>query len=483
MKNSFLFFAILLSTILPTSQTFSQNGYQTVYSNRTVYFQGENNVIETLKIDSCTLIQDSIFFPSKTLQLIGDVCYDPFGGGWAGKKIVINDQWNYFFNDDSDTIKIKTNAVLNESWTFFHKPDITISATVTNWDTTMFLGVIDSVKTITLHVFDNAMNPLPHEFDGATIAISKHYGLTKTLNFTYFPAVKFEPAYYITKKLDLIGTTNPALGRQSIKWFDVFDFQEGDEFQYISSSNYLMQGGSAYEKKYIIRIIKRENFSDSIRYTEHIESLLKYKQDASSEYITTYDNRQIIQMVYQNTEFNHDPGVPVFQNDSSSLIVYPGFSVDSSPEMYFKENDCWYRSKVNDDACNYSVYAKGRGLISSGSGCWDWQNYDNTQQVYYKKGSATWGTPLILTNIKELNELSEIKVYPTLTTDRIYIDLNDFSRYCSFELFDAEGRLIEQTKLTTNNNFMSLKRLHKGMYFYRLTVDNKLIKSGKIMKE
>jgi len=82
-----------------------------------------------------------------------------------------------------------------------------------------------------------------------------------------------------------------------------------------------------------------------------------------------------------------------------------------------------------------------------------------------------------------LNELSEIKVYPTPTADRIYVDLNDFSRYCSFELFDAQGRLIEQTKLPTNNNFMSLKRLHKGMYFYRLTVDNKLIKSGKIMKE
>ena len=483
MKTCMKKLSLILIVLLSTISVKSQNGYQTVYSNRTAYFQGEYNLVETLKIDSCKFINDSILFPSRTLQLIGDECYDPFGGGWAGKKIIINDEWNYFFNDENDTVKIKTNAVLNETWNLFLKPDITITATVTNLDTITVLGVIDSVKTITLHVFDNTMKQQPHELEGTTIAISKHFGLTKTLNFTYFPTVKFRPADYVTKNLNLIGITNPKLGQQNIKWFDVFDFQEGDEFHYINSSNSLMSGGSAFEKKYIIRIVKRENFEDSIRYTENIETLLNYKQNTSSDYITTYDNQQVTNIVYKNAEFDHEPGIPIFQNDSSMLVVYPSFSVNSSPEMYFKENDCWHRSNVIDDACNYTSYAKGRGLIASNSGCWEWQSSDNTQQVYYKKDSSTWGTPLLLTDINELSELSEIKVYPNPIADKIYVYMNDFSRSYSFELLDAKGETIKKTELNTNSNIINLEKLNRGVYFYRLTMDNKQIKSGKIIKE
>lgn len=483
MKTCMKKLSLILIVLLTTISVKSQNGYQTVYSNRTAYFQGEYNLVETLKIDSCKFINDSILFPSRTLQLIGDECYDPFGGGWAGKKIIINDEWNYFFNDENDTVKIKTNAVLNETWNLFLKPDITITATVTNLDTITVLGVIDSVKTITLHVYDNTMKPQPHELEGSTIEISKHFGLTKTLNFTHFPTVKFRPAYYVTKNLDLIGITNPELGQQNIKWFDVFDFQEGDEFHYVNSSNSLMLGGSAHEKKYIKRIIKRENFEDSIRYTEHIESLLKYKQNTSSDYITTYDNQQVTNIVYKNTEFDHEPGIPVFQNDSSMLVVYPSFSNNSSPEMYFKENDCWHRSNVIDDACNYTTYAKGRGLVASSSGCWEWQSYDNTQQLYYKKNSLTWGTPLLLTDINDLSELPEIKVYPNPIADKIYVCMNDFSRSYSFELLDPKGETIKKTELNTNSNIISLENLNSGIYFYRLTMDNKQIKSGKIIKE
>jgi hypothetical protein len=52
-------------------------GYQTVYSQRKTYYKSDSNTIETLKIDSSTFFNDSIFYPSRTLQLIGDECYDP----------------------------------------------------------------------------------------------------------------------------------------------------------------------------------------------------------------------------------------------------------------------------------------------------------------------------------------------------------------------------------------------------------------------
>jgi len=455
-------------------------GYQTVYSQRKAYFKSDSNSIVTLKIDSSAFFNDSIFYPSRTLQLVGDECYDPKGGGWAGKKIVFENQWNYFFNEDNDSIKIKTDAGINDSWTLFRRSDLTISATVTKWDTAMVMGVIDSVKTITLHVFDSSMKPTPHELENTTIALSKHYGLTKTLNFIYFPSIKYSPGYYVPNQYDLVGMTHPELGVQHIKWFEIFDFHEGDEFHYIESTNFLMSGGSASEKKIIIRILKRENFNDLIRYTQDVEFLLNYQQNTKSEAIITYQHYQDTNLIHKNAAFDQEPGIPVFNNERTQMQIYPMINNGSSPEIYLKENNCWRRSIINDDACNFVSYAKGRGLISASSGCWQLL-YESKEQVYYKKSSVTWGNPLVLTNNEEVYNRFTINIYPNPATDKINIDLKDMTP-CTFELFDAQGLLVKQKELNALSNSVSTQELSKGLFFYRVIVGNKQVKTGKIVK-
>lgn len=457
-------------------------GYQAVYSHRTAYFNAGNNITETLKIDSCAFFNDSIMYPSRTVQLIGDDCYDPYGGGWAGKKVVINNGWNYFFNDDNDTIKIKTDAVLNENWTLFQRADIKISATVTKWDTAMVLGVADSVKTITLHVFDAAMNPISHELENATITISKLYGLVKALNFTYFPALKYNCSYFTTKKLDLVGITNPELGVQKLKWFDVFDFQVGDEFHYVESENYLMSGGSSLEKKYIIRILTRENFTDSIRYTQDVRTLRRYKPNAHSDFIITLEHSQNTNLIQINSEFEQKPGIPVFNRDSTRFQISPVLNITTEPDFFVLNSGCWQKIFLTDDACNSVSYAKGRGLVMSISGCHEEQNYARKEQVYYKKGSVTWGTPLILTANEELNAGVAVTVYPNPVADRIFVDLNNV-KHSTFELFDAQGRLILQQELSVQKNQVGVQQLGKGMYLYRLSADGRQVKAGRIIKE
>jgi len=465
-----------------STKNYQSLGYQTVYSHRKAYFKTNNNNTETLKMDSCVFFNDSVFYPSRTLQLIGDECYNPYGGGWAGKKIMFNNNWNYFFNDDNDTIKIKTDAVLNEKWTLFQRSDIMIVATVTKWDTATVIGVTDSVKTITLHVFDSSMKPISHELENATIALSKHYGLTKALNFVYFPTLKYRPTNSVARDLELVGITNPDLGVQNIKWFDVFDFQVGDEFHYVESNNDLISGGSASERKYIIRILKREDFKDSIRYTEDVQSIRKFKQNAQSDYVTTSEHYQDTNLIQKNATFDQERGVPIFNNDSSSLTIYPMFNNSNMPDTYSKNNGCWNRSIIIDDACHFISYAKGRGLVSSSYGCWELQNHGSEEQVYYKKGAVKWGTPLVLTSNKELNARFTVNIYPNPTTDKIYIDLNDMN-HCSFELFNAQGKSIIQKELNLPKNSVGMQELSKGLYLYRVKVDDKQIKTGKIIKD
>jgi hypothetical protein len=382
------------ATLYRSTKNSQSLGYQTVYSHRKAYYNKTNiNNTEILKMDSCVFFNDSVFYPSRALQLTGDECYDPKGGGWAGKKIVFNNNWNYFFNDDNDTIKIKTDAVLKEKWTLFQRSDILIAAAVTKWDTATVLGVTDSIKTITLHVFDSSMKPISHELENATIAISKHYGMTKALNFIYFPTLKFGPSYSVAKDLELVGITNPNLGIQNIKWFDVFDFQVGDEFHYVESNNDLMSGGSASERKYIIRILKREDFKDSIRYTEDVQSIRKFKQNIQSNYVTTSEHYQDTNLIQKNREFDQERGVPIFNNDSSRIEIYPMFNNSNIPEIFYKNNGCWTQSIIYSDACGLVSYAKGRGLVSSSYG-WELQNHGNLEQVYYKKGAETWGNSI-----------------------------------------------------------------------------------------
>lgn len=460
-------------------------GYQTVYSHRKAYYQTETGKIETLKIDSIAINNDSVFFPSKTIQLVGDECYSPNGSGWTGKKIIVNNHWNYFFNDDNDTIKIKTDAKLNESWTLFRRPEITIIATVTQWDTATVMSVVDSVKTITLKVYDMTMKPLPHRLDGATIALSKHYGLTKTLNFVFLPIVKYSPDYVVANELYMVGLTNPELGVQNIKWFDVFDYQKGDEFHYSGYESYLMAGGGDSERKYIIRILKRENFNDSIRYTEDVESLLKYRQNALEDYKTTYDHYQRTNIIYKNSEFDQDPGIPVFNEDSSVLQIHPKFSINRTDiaEIYLKEGDCWRRSPIIDDTCMSLIYARGRGVVVSGGGCWQEFGYYETRQVYYRKGTESWGVPLVLTSVENVGYQQTVDVFPNPVSDDLFVNVKGFSKCCTFELLDAQGRLVQQTSLNVQKNHLNMHGLNSGLYFYRIMSDNEQIKTGRIIKK
>ncbi|MPM48053.1 hypothetical protein SDC9_94775 [bioreactor metagenome] len=375
--------------------------------------------------------------------------------------------------------------MLNESWNLFRRPDITIVATVTKWDTATVMTVVDSVKTITLKVYDMSMSPLPHRLDGATIALSKNYGLTKTLNFHSVPELKYTSADYETDKLNLVGITNPELGVQNVKWFDVFDFQEGDEFHYVDWDSYLMFGGSASERKYIIKILKRENFTDSIRYTVDTESLLKYKQNVSSDYVTTYNRYQGTNVVYENHEFDREPGTLVFNEDSTVLYATSNFGFNGwgQTETYYNENNCWKKPRIIDDACNFSTFARGRGEILSSAGCWSDQAYSESRQVYYRKGTESWGVPLVLTGIRDVEGQQAVDVYPNPVSDDLFVYVTGFSKSCTFELLDAQGRLVQQTSLNVQNNHLNLHGLNSGLYFYRIMSDNEQIKTGRIIKK
>jgi len=456
------------------------NGYQSVYSHRKAYFSTDDQKIVTLKVDSCSFFNDTIMYPSRSVQLIENNCYVPDGGSCIGKRIEFNNQWNYFFNEENDTIRIKTDAALNETWTLFHRPDFTVLATVSRWDTAKVAEIIDSVKTITLHCFDRTMKPLESKFENETIAVSKKFGLTKALNFNLFPDLNMISETSVTQKIELIGLTNPSTGAYNLKWFEVFDFNVGDEFHYVESSNYLMTGGSANEKKIIVRITKRENFNDSIRYTEDIQSVNNYKQNVQSDLKTTYEHYQYSEVIKKNPEFETEPGIPVFDMDSAGFRVYNQFNASGNADLYRKNNNCWEKVVLIDDACNKMSFSNGRGLTFSSGGCWEWKNFYQVQQVYYKKGTTVWGSPIVINTTEPITQ-SFFNVYPNPANDDLFIQLNGI-RDCYIEVFDSQGKLIIYKELQSFNNQLKLRQQNKGIYFFRILKNNQPLHSGKFIK-
>ena len=467
--------------VYKSAKSNSSTGYQTVYSHRKAYFATENHAITTLRMDSCAFLNDSVFYPARTAQLIGNDCYDPQGGGWAGKKIVFDKGWNYFFNANNDTLKIKTDAVLDESWILYERDNTKITATVTCWDTASVLGVIDSVKTITLHVFDPTMKPMPHALENATFSISKQYGFTKALNFTYFPEQSFTSISAEAMEFCLIGLTNPELGAQNLKWMEVFDFQEGDEFHYLEFTTNLPMLGSTQELLYSIRILRRNTFPDFIRYIREIRMIRKYQQNVAGEVVSTYSQYQDSILIQPNPAFEADPGIPVFVPEQPAFMIYGHLNTGLSDVYYFYENGCWRKSMLIDDVCTSVRYALGRGVVWESSGCWISSQYTK-EQVYYKKGAVTWGTPLVITQTNQVNNESGIQVYPTLASESVTVELNK-PVSCTFQLMNAQGKIVLQNKLEQPTNVITIGSLPDGIYFYRLLNDDKELKSGKITKQ
>ena len=147
---------ILILSVITLRVAIGQD-YQTVSVNRIAYF--ESQYVECLRIDSVKYQSDSVFYPFRVIQQLDYGCYSPLVASWIGAQIIVRENGiNLFFNKSNDTIRINTRAALHDKWIAFNLADsIIIEATITNHDTISFLGLVDSVKTVSFQVYDKSM--------------------------------------------------------------------------------------------------------------------------------------------------------------------------------------------------------------------------------------------------------------------------------------------------------------------------------------
>ena len=96
-------------------------------------------------------------------------------------------------------------------------------------------------------------------------------------------------------------------------------------------------------------------------------------------------------------------------------------------------------------------------------------------------GADFWVVKLSLVNgIEELTaEDNLIKVYPNPATDKIFVKAKENSLS---EITNMQGQVILSKKLSDTQS-IDISSLAKGIYFYRITENNKLLQTGKIVKQ
>ncbi len=163
--------------------------YACVLPADTQYYINGNNYLRGMRIDSTAISGDTTFYyPFKTPRYSSYPKLDFNGGSWMGSKILkLKDGTYWFINHWSDTVMIKSQAELNDKWMLYQEDTsgIYYEAEITAIDTMTLLGVVDSVKTITITGYNKSR--IISTISGLTFLLSKKNGFVAIHDIYFFP--------------------------------------------------------------------------------------------------------------------------------------------------------------------------------------------------------------------------------------------------------------------------------------------------------
>jgi len=100
--------------------------------------------------------------------------------------------------------------------------------------------------------------------------------------------------------------------------------------------------------------------------------------------------------------------------------------------------------------------------------------------VYYKKGSESWGTPLIITGIPNNYINPPIEIYPNPAMGNIWIKTQTSDLPMIFELVDLKGQILMNEEINSDLYSINIDNYDSGIYIYRIHTHNGIYKYGKL---
>ncbi|MBA2406625.1 MAG: hypothetical protein H0V65_01335, partial [Chitinophagales bacterium] len=378
-----IFFSICISFSFIT--VFGQS-FLPFHKERPAYYQFADSYDifykqAAISIDSFQISgTDTLFYHYPLIDVENGVCYlKAHDTSFVGlQSIRTANSYDHFFNRNGDTILLKNNAVLNESWELFHFNGNKIIATVESMALEAILGTDDSVKVISLQAEDNAGNNIPHIFNNKIFKIGKSSGLVSGYSLFHFPID--------TIAFSLVGLENPSQGLNAadLTAEKIFDFNIGDRFDFI--------GGANTEPSYhalsheTFKVLGKEVLGngDSLVYTFDYKRLSQFwNQNDYSEtsfvgvisdvyVLSEYDFLEKRPFEFYFTNYGNGGGYLYLGNS----YYEEGATVKIADEysLFPQSDDCLGYSTA--DAPPIEKYAEGLGKVYSYGGDNSLNNYD-----------------------------------------------------------------------------------------------------------
>jgi hypothetical protein len=450
--------------VLMTFQMSAQN-YRTANTARTNYYEqtiGWQTVNIPFKADNFNVQNngDTLIYFLEILDnnYNNQFCTDTAATPWQGEKALLKaDGTDIYYNENNAEITIKTQANVGETWLLFDG-NIKIEATLSQIATQNIFGVMDSVKTLTLQVFDSLNSPISHLLNGENYQISENFGFVSAPDFYHFPS---------ETRHDLKGIQNLKLGIYNITRNDVYNFDVGDEFH--------IEEGSMFSKHYykVIILSKQLDANNNWAYTYDIVRHV-FREDTGDSITTVEITSGIIpQQLIPQSVTDLSPLPFTFYQDNSGIGGYNWIEKSNmnnriqkikDSAFWMNDNNCWSYGFLLVSFLD--TYIEGLGGpysdIPTGNGV-------TASLEYYKKGNEIYGTPinfdLIMPTKTVINESQNLKIYPNPATDFLNIELENQSKFdYNILIINNLGQTVQQDILTQNVQQIEIQYLPKGIY-------------------
>jgi hypothetical protein len=460
--------------------------WQNICSPGITLYKNPYNNFASFRLDSvnpCTGNQlDTIYHSYATLRKFSgsQYCFDTVFGSVLGKMVCRQGNGTFvFFNHMGDSVFLKTDAALLQSWKMISLPNSAyLLATVTEIRSDSVCGLSDLVKVITLQAKNAANQNIQHIFNNKQIVLSKNYGLTHIFDFVLFPSD--------TIPWTLIGKTTPSVGFQEFNIGDVYNFDVGDEFHsYEYHGNVL-----GFVLQETIDVILSKNTSitgDTIIYlTEKCIVVGGSDYTVTEKYHYTINDTIILHEHLFFSGFNNQPR-EFFPKPSHYCDLYQqsgsSFNNRELKRFYFEyskynpASTCW----VYNNTYPYYEYSPGVGQTK-----YYYQYLANDppvitthviELIYFRKGVETWGTPLAPTCVALLgvNEKSELGIPKIFISPNPVLSQSEFKltglkpgESAEIILLDCAGREVYRNILDSNPFIFKRENVPNGLYILKV---------------
>ena len=231
------------------------------------------------------------------------------------------------------------------------------------------------------------------------------------------------------------------------------------------------------ETRKVYQYLERTDYNDSIEYIYSLTQMVLKPWIDSIEVIED----TITEVIKPYPGFDKLPGEPIFEEYSQdNITTYEYFTMTAGEHLIktfsnywfqFSGEDCWTLMHY-DGIPLTTYYIKGLGgpyypyHALSGS-------LLHQEPVYYEKGGESWGVPIDVTNVQDIQVVENIKIYPNPAKDVLTVNIaHAGSGSYTLRLYDTNSRLINTKELQPGDNVLNVSHLTPGLYF--LIISNRL---------